>query len=203
MANSICNELRKKTDFELIEIVRKLKSQLLEVRFKIANGDDENSNVNQIKKTIARSLTILNERDVAFDSRTVLDFQKDDQQKVSRKLFRETKSKKVIKTSKVKNEKPTEKQIKEIKVEKESKTTKKPIIEKVVKEAKVEKESKTTKKPIIEKTVKEAKKQVIEKPTKEAKVKKESKITKKPIVEKLAKAEKENKTIKSKIKKGI
>ena len=134
MANSICNELRKKTDFELIEIVRKLKSQLLEVRFKIANGDDENSNVNQIKKTIARSLTILNEREVAFDSRTVLDFQKDDEQKVSRKIFRETKSK-VLKSSKVK-------------VEKETKVIKKPAVEKI---AKVEKATKET---IVEKVAK-------------------------------------------------
>lgn len=66
MSNSITSDLRKKTNDELASIVVKLKAQLLELRFSMANGEAENLHtIKEIKKTIARSLTILNERDIA------------------------------------------------------------------------------------------------------------------------------------------
>lgn len=63
MANSITKDLRKKSNAELAELITKCKQQLLEIRFNVANGEAEKLHViSGIKKTIARSLTILNER---------------------------------------------------------------------------------------------------------------------------------------------
>lgn len=63
MANSITKDLRKKSNAELAELITKCKQQLLEIRFNVANGEAEKLHViSDIKKTIARSLTILNER---------------------------------------------------------------------------------------------------------------------------------------------
>lgn len=65
MSNSITKDLRKKTNDELAEIVTKLKSQLLEIRFSVASGETEKlGNAAEIRKTIARALTILNEREL-------------------------------------------------------------------------------------------------------------------------------------------
>lgn len=62
MAN-MTKELRKKTTEELLSLVSKAKQQLLQIRFDIANGDAEKlQNVKEIRRTIARILTILNER---------------------------------------------------------------------------------------------------------------------------------------------
>ncbi len=62
MAN-VNKELRAKTNSELLTLVKKLKEQLLQVRFSMANGEnDKSANVKEIRKTIARALTILNER---------------------------------------------------------------------------------------------------------------------------------------------
>lgn len=62
MAN-VNKELRAKTNAELLTLVNKLKEQLLQVRFSMANGEtDKLANVKDIRKTIARALTILNER---------------------------------------------------------------------------------------------------------------------------------------------
>lgn len=56
--------LREKTSQELTEILNKLKTQLLEIRFSVASGDTEKAkNAGEIRKTIARILTILNERE--------------------------------------------------------------------------------------------------------------------------------------------
>ena len=60
---NMAKELRKKTTQELTELIIKCKEQLLQIRFSIANGETEKaSNINELKKTIARSFTILNER---------------------------------------------------------------------------------------------------------------------------------------------
>lgn len=65
MSSSITKDLRKKTNDELAEIVTKLKSQLLEIRFSVASGETEKlGNAAEIRKTIARALTILNEREL-------------------------------------------------------------------------------------------------------------------------------------------
>lgn len=65
LVSSVTKDLRKKSNDELANIIIKLKAQLLEIRFSIANGEQEKLHViSEIKKTIARALTILNERDV-------------------------------------------------------------------------------------------------------------------------------------------
>lgn len=65
MSSSITKDLRKKTNDELAEIVTKLKTQLLEIRFSVASGETEKvANAAEIRKTIARALTILNEREL-------------------------------------------------------------------------------------------------------------------------------------------
>lgn len=62
MAN-VNKELRAKTNAELLTLVKKLREQLLQVRFSMANGEtDKSASVKDIRKTIARALTILNER---------------------------------------------------------------------------------------------------------------------------------------------
>ncbi|MDE5651488.1 MAG: 50S ribosomal protein L29 [Ureaplasma sp.] len=62
--NSITKDLRKKTNEELTEIVSKLKLQLLEIRFSASSGETEKqANASEIRKTIARALTIINERE--------------------------------------------------------------------------------------------------------------------------------------------
>ncbi|MGL4950686.1 MAG: 50S ribosomal protein L29 [Mycoplasma sp.] len=66
MANNMINDLRKKTNAELAELIAKCKEQLLQIRFNIANGEAEKLHViPEIRKTIAKSLTILNERSIA------------------------------------------------------------------------------------------------------------------------------------------
>ncbi|MDR0675383.1 MAG: 50S ribosomal protein L29 [Mycoplasmataceae bacterium] len=56
-------ELRAKTNEELCSLIMRLKLQLLESRFRMASGELEKTNtLPEIRKTIARSLTILNER---------------------------------------------------------------------------------------------------------------------------------------------
>lgn len=63
MASNMNKDLRKKSNAELAELIAKCKEQLLQIRFNIANGEAEKLHViSGIKKTIARSLTILNER---------------------------------------------------------------------------------------------------------------------------------------------
>lgn len=70
-------ELRKKTDIELAELIFRLKSQLLEIRFKIANGETEGVNkTREIKRTVAIAMTVLSERKVklsftAYDTRLI------------------------------------------------------------------------------------------------------------------------------------
>lgn len=62
--SSITKDLRKKTNEELTSIVSKLKMQLLEIRFNATSGETEKmGNASEIKKTIARALTIINERE--------------------------------------------------------------------------------------------------------------------------------------------
>lgn len=68
MANSINKELREKSNEELNALIIKMKEQLLQIRFNIANGEQEKLHtINQIKKTIARSMTIINERNNGID----------------------------------------------------------------------------------------------------------------------------------------
>ena len=62
--SSITKDLRKKTNEELTDIISKLKTQLLEIRFSVSNGETEKlANASEIRKTIARALTINNERE--------------------------------------------------------------------------------------------------------------------------------------------
>jgi large subunit ribosomal protein L29 len=58
-------ELRQKTTEELCSLIMRLKLQLLESRFKMASGElDKTNRLPEIRKTIARALTILGERDI-------------------------------------------------------------------------------------------------------------------------------------------
>ncbi|MCF0217525.1 MAG: 50S ribosomal protein L29 [Malacoplasma sp.] len=58
-------DLRTKSDVELGNLISRLKIQLLELRFKIANGEVEDINkLKEIRKTIAMAMTVLSERDV-------------------------------------------------------------------------------------------------------------------------------------------
>lgn len=62
--SSITKDLRKKTNEELTDIVSKLKTQLIEIKFSVTSGETEKlANASEIKKTIARALTIINERE--------------------------------------------------------------------------------------------------------------------------------------------
>lgn len=62
--SSITKDLRKKTNEELADIVSKLKTQLIEIKFSVTSGETEKlANASEIKKTIARALTIINERE--------------------------------------------------------------------------------------------------------------------------------------------
>ena len=62
--SSITKDLRKKTNAELTEIVSKLKMQFVEIRFSVTSGETEKlANAVEIRKTIARALTIINERE--------------------------------------------------------------------------------------------------------------------------------------------
>ena len=62
--SSITKDLRKKTNAELTEIVSKLKMQLVEIRFSVTSGETEKlANAAEIRKTIARALTIINDRE--------------------------------------------------------------------------------------------------------------------------------------------
>lgn len=61
--SSITKDLRNKTDKELETMVLDLKAKLLSLRFAAANGEADKSHLmKEIRKTIARALTILNER---------------------------------------------------------------------------------------------------------------------------------------------
>ncbi|GHU34018.1 hypothetical protein FACS1894166_10800 [Bacilli bacterium] len=58
-------ELRTKTSEELCSLIMRLKLSLLETRFKMASGEgDKNNQAAEIRKTIARALTILNQRQI-------------------------------------------------------------------------------------------------------------------------------------------
>jgi large subunit ribosomal protein L29 len=58
-------ELRTKTNEQLCSLIMRLKLQLLESRFKMASGELEKTNkLPEIRKTIARALTVLGERDI-------------------------------------------------------------------------------------------------------------------------------------------
>lgn len=59
------NEFRNKTNEELGQLVVKMKSKLLEYRFREASGELEGTHkVKMVKKTIAMALTVLSERNV-------------------------------------------------------------------------------------------------------------------------------------------
>lgn len=78
-------DLRIKTDIELAELITKLKTQLLEIRFKVANGENkEQHKGREIKKTIAIAMTVLSERKsklsyTAYQTR-IIRFNKDGKQ---------------------------------------------------------------------------------------------------------------------------
>jgi len=58
-------ELRKKSDEELLKMVKELKEKLLKLRFKNAFGQLENPmDIRKTRRQIARILTILRERGV-------------------------------------------------------------------------------------------------------------------------------------------
>lgn len=59
------NELRKMTNEELNEKLYELKKKLMELRFKNAVGNlEKSSEIKETKRTIARILTILREREL-------------------------------------------------------------------------------------------------------------------------------------------
>lgn len=65
-------ELRTKTDNELGDLISRLKVQLLEMRFKIANGEVEGVHkLKEIRKTIAKAMTVLSERNVKISFSTL------------------------------------------------------------------------------------------------------------------------------------
>jgi large subunit ribosomal protein L29 len=58
-------ELRAKTNEELCTLIMRLKLQLLESRFRMASGEFDKTNpLTDIRKTIARALTILHQRNI-------------------------------------------------------------------------------------------------------------------------------------------
>lgn len=64
-------DLRNKTDLELGQLITKLKFELLEIRFKTANGEEVQAyRKKEIKKTIARAMTVLSERNVQISFST-------------------------------------------------------------------------------------------------------------------------------------
>ncbi|MDE7088369.1 MAG: 50S ribosomal protein L29 [Malacoplasma sp.] len=64
-------DLRTKSDNELGNLISKLKVQLLEMRFKIANGEVEGVHkLKEIRKTIAMAMTVLSERNVKISFST-------------------------------------------------------------------------------------------------------------------------------------
>ncbi|MCV3728406.1 MULTISPECIES: 50S ribosomal protein L29 [Ureaplasma] len=66
--SSVAKDLAKKTSAELQKIVTDLKARLLELRFAAANGENEKThNVKEIRRTIARALTILTEREMTLE----------------------------------------------------------------------------------------------------------------------------------------
>lgn len=67
--SSVVNDLRKKSNEELTQIITKLKTKLLEIKFSIASGEEDKvDNAAEIRKTIARALTIINERELNINS---------------------------------------------------------------------------------------------------------------------------------------
>lgn len=64
-------DLRTKSDNELGNLISRLKVQLLEMRFKIANGEVEGVHkLKEIRKTIAMAMTVLSERNVKISFST-------------------------------------------------------------------------------------------------------------------------------------
>ncbi|MDR0985503.1 MAG: 50S ribosomal protein L29 [Mycoplasmataceae bacterium] len=62
---NINKELKQKTNEELCSLIMRLKLQLLEARFKMASGELEKVNqLQEIRKTIARAMTILTQRHI-------------------------------------------------------------------------------------------------------------------------------------------
>lgn len=69
MSNSLNKDLRSKTNEQLVELITKLKTQLLEIRFDVASGEDgKQQNAKEIRKTIARAWTIINERKIGVNN---------------------------------------------------------------------------------------------------------------------------------------
>lgn len=67
-------ELMKKSDVELGELISTLKVQLLEYRFKMANGEVEGLHkIKETKKMIAMAMTVLSQRniEVSFTTHTI------------------------------------------------------------------------------------------------------------------------------------
>lgn len=65
MSNSVNKELRTKTNEELCALVFRMKMQLLESRFKMAAGEMEKTHtIVDVRRTIARILTILKQRHI-------------------------------------------------------------------------------------------------------------------------------------------
>lgn len=117
-------DLRKKTDLELGDLISKLKVQLLEMRFKMANGQvNEVHKISGIKKTIAMAMTVLSERNIKISFSTH-----------SIQLIKDNKGKqeiKAIKISSLATEKPkTVKKVASTKANEEKKVMKKDEIKK-------------------------------------------------------------------------
>lgn len=138
-------DLRKKTDLELGDLISKLKVQLLEMRFKMANGQvNEVHKISGIKKTIAMAMTVLSERNikVSFSTHSIqlIKDVKGKQEikaiKISSLASEEPKAtKKVTNVKKVESEKPAEKELSKkpnTSVNKKSNSTKSTVAKKPI-----------------------------------------------------------------------
>ncbi len=87
-------ELRAKTDQELIDLVIRLKGQLLQYRFKQAHGELEKHHlIKQTKRLLARIYTILTERQVKVNIATKLNSLSINQNKETKDSAKEAKIK--------------------------------------------------------------------------------------------------------------
>ena len=96
--NSVTKDLRKKTNEELTDIISKLKTQLLEIRLSVSNGETEKlANASEIRKTIARALTIINEREFLKNEKNTSVLEQDKPNKKQQSKVVKEDTKKVVK----------------------------------------------------------------------------------------------------------
>lgn len=141
-------DLRTKSDNELGNLISKLKVQLLEMRFKIANGEVEGIHkLKEIRKTIAMAMTVLSERNVKISFSTFntqLIKEKDGKQQIIGLPIVSEKDSKTVSNNKPKKE--TDKNVnKQPKQEVKKETTLKKVETKKVESKKPETKKNTSK----------------------------------------------------------